>query len=156
MAKKSTKALAAAARTNQIVQLKLYGLNEVQIAESLNLTPYRVKQDFKKALKEMNDETASAVKTIRDTIYHRYENLLAKLYPKITGKDINYDALNAILRIIEGERKLFGIDTEKAEINIDARQQTFTIDENFDYRNELKKKWNNLLSEDNVVESRAN
>lgn len=151
--KKSTKQLASNARKNQILKLKLFGLNENQIAENLGLTTYRVRKEFKLALKEMNDETADAVKTVRDTTHHRYEALLAKLYPKVMSEPIDYNALTAILKIIEGQRKLFGIDSEQTDINIDARQQTFTIDENFNYKEELKKKWKNLISEDNVVDS---
>ena len=148
---KSSRTLAATARRNQIVQLKLYGLNDVQIAENLNVTAYRVRKEYKQALQKMNDETSDFVKTIRDTTHQRYETLLTKLYPKVMKTPIDYEALSAILRIIEGERKLFGIDTETNEINIDARQQTFTIDENFDYKKELKKKWTNLISESNVI-----
>ncbi|QDP67982.1 MAG: hypothetical protein Unbinned657contig1001_24 [Prokaryotic dsDNA virus sp.] len=151
--KKSTKQLASNARKNQILKLKLFGLNENQIAENLGLTTYRVRKEFKLALKEMNDETSDAVKTVRDTTHHRYEALLAKLYPKVMSEPIDYNALTAILKIIEGQRKLFGIDSEQTDINIDARQQTFTIDENFNYKEELKKKWKNLISEDNVVDS---
>ena len=168
--KKSAKTLAASARKNQIFQLKLLGYNEVQIAENMNLTLYRVRKDFKEALKEVNDETADRVKTIRDTTNMRYENLLRQLYAKIkykqefvneigqkeTREKLDYDAINAILKIIEGQRKLFGIDSGRAEINIDARQQTFTIDENFDYRSEMEKKWNNLLRDTNVVDSTTN
>ena len=148
---KSSRTLAATARRNQIVQLKLYGLNDVQIAENLNVTAYRVRKEYKQALQKMNDETSDFVKTIRATTHQRYETLLTKLYPKVMKTPIDYEALSAILRIIEGERKLFGIDTETNEINIDARQQTFTIDENFDYKKELKKKWTNLISESNVI-----
>ena len=54
MAKKSSKTLAATARRNQIVQLKLYGLNEIQIAENLNITAYRVRTEYKEALAKMN------------------------------------------------------------------------------------------------------
>ena len=152
---KSARTLAATARRNQIVQLKLYGLNDVQIADNLNVTAYRVRKEYKQALQKMNDETSDFVKTIRDTTYQRYETLLTKLYPKVMKSPIDYEALSAILRIIEGERKLFGIDSETNEINIDARQQTFTIDENFDYKKELKKKWANLISESNVIDSEA-
>lgn len=152
---KSARTLAATARRNQIMQLKLYGLNDVQIADNLNVTAYRVRKEYKQALQKMNDETSDFVKTIRDTTYQRYETLLTKLYPKVMKSPIDYEALSAILRIIEGERKLFGIDSETNEINIDARQQTFTIDENFDYKKELKKKWANLISESNVIDSEA-
>ena len=151
--KKTPKQLASTARKNQILKLKLFGLNENQIAENLGLSVYRVRKAFKLALKEMNDETTDAVKTVRDTTHHRYEGLLAKLYPKVMADPIDYNALSAILKIIEGQRKLFGIDSEQTDINIDARQQTFTIDENFNYKEELKKKWKNLISEDNVVDS---
>ena len=53
---KSSRTLAATARRNQIVQLKLYGLNDVQIAENLNVTAYRVRKEYKQALQKMNDE----------------------------------------------------------------------------------------------------
>ena len=115
---KSARTLAATARRNQIVQLKLYGLNDVQIADNLNVTAYRVRKEYKQALQKMNDETSDFVKTIRDTTYQRYETLLTKLYPKVMKAPIDYEALSAILRIIEGERKLFGIDSETNEINI--------------------------------------
>tara|TARA_R110000824_G_scaffold69201_2_gene178294 strand:+ start:3820 stop:4302 length:483 start_codon:yes stop_codon:yes gene_type:complete len=154
MAKKSSKTLAATARRNQIVQLKLYGLNEIQIAENLNITAYRVRTEYKEALAKMNDDTDDAVKVIRDTTHQRYEALLRNLYPKVMKEPIDYNALTNILRIIEGERKLFGLDSEKTEINIDNRQQTFTLDETQDYNQELKRRIANFLeNKNNVIES---
>ena len=153
---KSPRTLASSVRRNQIVKLKLVGVDDLQIAENLNITPSRVKAEYKKALRILNDESNDAVRIIRDTVYQRYENLLRTLYPKVLLEPIDYEALGGVLRIIEGERKLFGIDAEQTQINIDARQQTFTLDETQDYKKELKRRIENYLNkESNVIDEPA-
>jgi|TARA_R110000824_G_scaffold351725_3_gene538774 hypothetical protein len=179
--KKTIKALAKSGNLNKILQLKLRGYSNASIAESMNTTSYKIVKQFKEALETVNDDSSEKIKTIRDTTHLRYESLLVELYGKIkkqvpkkrtitvtengqrinkiehySEEELNYDSIDKILKIIEGQRKLFGIDSEKAEINIDNRQQTFTIDENFDYRAEMDKKWNNLKSDINVVDSKTN
>ena len=143
--KKSARTIAASVRRNQIVKLKLVGLDDLQIADNLNITPARVRSEYKKQLQRLNDDSNDAVRTIRDTTHQRYENLLRILYPKVMQDPIDYEALSQILRIIEGERKLFGIDSEQSQIHIDARQQTFTLDETQDYQKELKRRIANYL-----------
>ena len=180
--KKSIKAIAKTENLNKIMQLKLRGYSDTNIANSLNITTYKVAKLYKEALATVNDDSFEKIKTIRDTTHLRYESLLIDLYAKMKKQvekkktikttdengqtinkteyyieeELNYDSIDKILKIIEAQRKLFGIDSEKTEINIDNRQQTFTIDENFDYRAEMDKKWKNLISDDNVIQSKTN
>lgn len=180
--KKSIKAIAKTENLNKIMQLKLRGYTDTNIANSLNTTTYKVAKLYNEALTTVNNDSFEKLKTVRDTTQLRYESLLVDLYAKLkkevpkkktisttdengeavnkvqhyTEEELNYDSIDKILKIMEAQRKLFGIDSEKAEINIDNRQQTFTIDENFDYRAEMEKKWKNLISDDNVIESTTN
>ena len=68
--------------------------------------------------------------------------MYAKLYPKIMQEQIDYDALNACLKIMEGQRRMVGVDTPNNQINIDNRQQTNNIEvhDTIDYRKEMKKR----------------
>ena len=70
---KSERTWAATARRNQIVQLKLYSLNDVKIADNLNVTAQIVRKEYKQASQKITDETSDFVKTIRDTKYQRTE-----------------------------------------------------------------------------------
>ncbi len=140
--KQSSKIEAAKVRRAQIVKLKLAGYNDVLIGENLKISPYRVRKEFKSALEKMNDESDNALKTYRNTIFQRYESMYAKLYPKIMQEQIDYDALNACLKIMEGQRRMVGVDTPNNQINIDNRQQTNNIEvhDTIDYRKEMKKR----------------
>ena len=144
--KQSSKVMASKIRQAQIVKLKLAGYNDILIGENLKVSPYRVRKEFKMALDKMNDDSDNALKTYRNTVFQRYESMFAKLYPKIMQEQIDYDALNACLKIMEGQRRMVGVDTPNNQINIDARQQTnIEVTDTLDYRKEMKKRIENYI-----------
>jgi DNA-binding CsgD family transcriptional regulator len=144
--KQSSKVMASKIRQAQIVKLKLAGYNDILIGENLKVSPYRVRKEFKMALDKMNDDSDNALKTYRNTVFQRYESMFRKLYPKIMQEQIDYDALNACLKIMEGQRRMVGVDTPNNQINIDARQQThIEVTDNLDYRKEMKKRVENYI-----------
>lgn len=138
--------MASKIRQAQIVKLKLAGYNDILIGENLKVSPYRVRKEFKMALDKMNDDSDNALKTYRNTVFQRYESMFRKLYPKIMQEQIDYDALNACLKIMEGQRRMVGVDTPNNQINIDARQQThIEVTDTLDYRKEMKKRVENYI-----------
>lgn len=144
--KQSSKVMASKIRQAQIVKLKLAGYNDILIGENLKVSPYRVRKEFKMALDKMNDDSDNALKTYRNTVFQRYESMFRKLYPKIMQEQIDYDALNACLKIMEGQRRMVGVDTPNNQINIDARQQThIEVTDTLDYRKEMKKRVENYI-----------
>ena len=144
--KQSSKVMASKIRQAQIVKLKLAGYNDILIGENLKVSPYRVRKEFKMALDKMNDDSDNALKTYRNTVFQRYESMFRKLYPKIMQEQIDYDALNACLKIMEGQRRMVGVDTPNNQINIDARQQTnIEVTDTLDYRKEMKKRIENYI-----------
>ena len=144
--KQSSKVMASKIRQAQIVKLKLAGYNDILIGENLKVSPYRVRKEFKMALDKMNDDSYNALKTYRNTVFQRYESMFRKLYPKIMQEQIDYDALNACLKIMEGQRRMVGVDTPNNQINIDARQQTnIEVTDTLDYRKEMKKRIENYI-----------
>ena len=100
--KKSIKAIAKTENLNKIMQLKLRGYTDTNIANSLNTTTYKVAKLYKEALTTVNNDSFEKLKTVRDTTQLRYESLLVDLYAKLKNllpSDVKLDKESAINRI---------------------------------------------------------
>ena len=72
--KKSIKAIAKTENLNKIMQLKLRGYTDTNIANSLNTTTYKVAKLYNEALTTVNNDSFEKLKTVRDTTQLRYES----------------------------------------------------------------------------------
>lgn len=121
--------LIAEERRHRVLQLKMAGDSDRQIAEQVGVSKNQVQRDWKKRLGELAREDIHAAAVIRTLAMLRYEALFLRWWniaidPKVPILQAAA-ASEMILKILNAERELNGLDPKKPiTINIDGRQQT--------------------------------
>lgn len=67
-------------------------------------------KDVSRELEKMRNELAEHVEAVRELELQRLDDLLKGLWDRATGKDIDYPAIDRVLKIMERRARLTGLD----------------------------------------------
>lgn len=106
--KNSHRMVLAARRENEALDLKLGGKNARQIGEVLGMSPAGARLALVRAVEKLQRQTLDKTEHWRTITNARYERLLESIWTRATNSDDA--AVNLALKIIDGQKKIFGID----------------------------------------------
>ena len=127
MAKQNGKSIAAEERRSRVIQLKMGGAAERQIATQLGVSPTQVWKDVKRRLGEVRREDAEAVQQEWRLQHGRYSRLLMRWWGRSLDPDdsIAGPATDKVMQILRRIDEISGIIPDKALI--DMRTQTINM-----------------------------
>lgn len=127
MARQNGKAIAAEERRSRVIQLKMGGAAERQIATQLGISPTQVWKDVKRRLGEVRREDAEAVQQEWRLQHGRYSRLLMRWWGRSLDSDdsIAGPATDKVMQILRRMDEISGIVPDKALI--DMRTQTINM-----------------------------
>ena len=129
MALQNKRPIIAEERRHRVLQLKMAGFSDRQIATQVKVTKTQVQRDWKKRLGELAREDIHAATVIRTLAMLRYEALFLRWWPLAVNPKITpalaQTATEQVLKILKAEREINGLDPEEPIIiNVDGRQIT--------------------------------
>lgn len=104
-------------------QLRAAGLTFREIGERLGCDHTWARTLVLKALQEATYEAADVMRTL---VGMRYDRLLATYYPRAVGQNPDQKAADLVLRALQGQRQLFGLD---APMRVDVADVTDEVRE---------------------------
>lgn len=104
-------------------QLRAAGLTFREIGERLGVDHTWARTLVLKALEEATYEAADVMRTL---VGMRYDRLLATYYPRAVGQNPDQKAADVVLRALQGQRQLFGLD---APVRLDVADVTAEVRE---------------------------
>ena len=122
------KKIALAQRRHRVIQAKIEGRSEAQIAEQEGVAQYTVWKDIRAYLGEVRREDKEAVQAEYDLQRARYERLLLRWWDQATGSDDNQAAraTGIVLDILRRLDTIGGLIPEKPLIQL--QQQNVMVD----------------------------
>ncbi len=143
MPKQNGKSIAAEERRHRVVQMKMGGADERQIAERLGVSRSQVWKDVKKRLTEVRREDSEAVQREWNLQSKRYSRLLMRWWRRSLDDDdsIAAPATDKVMQILRRIDEISGLIPEKPLI--DMRSQTINVGEEGISIMELAKMVNN-------------
>ena len=135
------KAEQVVARRSEMLDLKIKGLPDKDIAEQYQLTIQHTQRELKKALRLTTKKAEKQAMQYRNLILSRYETLYSEYYPLlerhldlvVKGEaELNYQTnvvFDNLMRIMKEMRHLLGTDPQDSILNINNTQNNLTIEE---------------------------
>ena len=132
MALQNKRPIIAEERRHRVLQLKMAGFSDRQIAKEVKVSYVQVRNDWKKRLGELAKEDIHAATVIRTLAMLRYEALFLRWWPLAVNPQITpalaQTATEQVLKILKAEREINGLDPEEPiVVNVDGRQQTINL-----------------------------
>ena len=127
MARQNGRLIAAEERRSRVIQMKMGGADERQIAAKLGVSPTQVWKDVKRRLGEVRREDAEAVQQEWRLQHGRYSRLLMRWWGKAhdPADSIAGPAPDKVMQILRSIDEISGIIPDKALI--DMRSQTINM-----------------------------
>lgn len=127
MPRKNGKSIAAEERRSRVIQMKMAGADERQIAAKLGVSATQVWKDVKRRLFEVRREDAEAVKEEWQLQHGRYSRLLMRWWPRSLDADdsVAGPATDKVMQILRRIDEISGIVPDKALI--DMRTQNINM-----------------------------
>ncbi len=135
MALRNGKMVAAQARRYRVLEMKMSGATDRQIAEVEDVSVATINKDVKKALGDMARDSESNADELRNLQMERYNRLLLRNWPGALAGD--KEASDRVLRILGYINQICGLIPDKPMITMNMIQQnmefnngpvTFTIE----------------------------
>ncbi len=122
------KKIALAQRRHRVIQAKIEGRSEAEIAEQEGVAQYTIWKDIRAYLGEVRREDKEAVQAEYDLQRARYERLLLRWWDQATGPDDNQAAraTGIVLDILRCLDTIGGLIPEKPLIQL--QQQNVMVD----------------------------
>ena len=120
MALQNGKKIALAQRRHRVIQAKIEGRSEAEIAEQEGVAQYTIWKDIRAYLGEVRREDKAAVQAEYDLQRSRYERLLLRCWSQATGPDDNQAAraTGIVLDILRRLDTIGGLIPEKPLIQL--------------------------------------
>jgi len=163
------KAEQVVARRSEMLDLKIKGLSDKDIASQYQLTIQHTQRELKKALRLTTKKAERQAMQYRSLILSRYETLYSEYYPMlerhlekvVNGEaELNYQTnvvFDNLMRIMKEMRQLLGTDPQDSIFNINNTQNNLTIEETgIDPRDTLLSKLSSISErgEETVINSK--
>ena len=132
-------------QVNKIMEYKLKGKTDTEVARALDLAQSTVNKHYHKKLKELADSTNKDLDNLRFQQYLRFERVFEVAIERLLRNDWEASKWATVCaRLLTDQSRLYGLNSSDTNINIDNRQQTIESD-GIDYKSELMKRMTNHI-----------
>ena len=125
MALQNGKKIEVELRRYRILEMKLAGATERQIAEREGVSPGLVTRDVQKVLSDLAKQNAGKADEVRALQNERYNALMLRLWQ--TAMQGDKDAIDRVLRVMDRINQINGVIPDRPLINMSLEQNMLAI-----------------------------